>query len=246
MMDYGQQLAVMYTESRRPDLKDKLIKQYLELVYSRAHVYTDGHNFDELVAAGMVALNTTAERYNPKAGKFITIATEFINGYMLHYMRDNKSCIKNPTNVESDAYYYVKKLAECGYTPQDEVDLGHLAKKLGVERDKLEKGREAYRVRVSTVDFSSLASKDLDTESSNYDLTFGLEGLWTNIDGSEWDTGPDKEEVLIMAKVMSYHNDGMTASRIARKLNLSEDLVKRCVKECTLFSTKANVENCNT
>jgi len=233
-MDYGQQLAVMYVETRRSDIKDKLVTQFFDLVCSRAHAYTNGHDFNDLVSAGLTALNTAADRYEPSKGKFITIATEFINGYIQHHRRNERSCIKNPTNIESDAFYFSKKMTSLGIDPSShEIDLHDASRRLDVPVEKLEKGRRAYKVRARTVDFSSLQHDD------EHDPLVGIDGLWASIDGSAWNGNSEREEIVLASRIMSYHAEGKTSAWIAKEVCIDQDIVKKCIEECSKISSLA-------
>ncbi len=87
-----------YRGSRRPELRDRIVMQYTNLVESVARRFSGaGEPVEDLAQEGYIGLITAVDLYDPgKNVKFSTYATHFIIGQIKHYLRDRGKIIKEP------------------------------------------------------------------------------------------------------------------------------------------------------
>jgi len=87
-----------YKRSRRPELRDRIVMQYTNLVESVARRYSGAAEpVEDLAQEGYIGLITAVDLYDPsKNVKFSTYATHFIIGQIKHYLRDRGKIIKEP------------------------------------------------------------------------------------------------------------------------------------------------------
>ena len=87
-----------YQATRKPDLRDRIVMQYANLVESVARRFAgSGEPVEDLVQEGYIGLITAVDGYNADKGvKFSTYATHFIIGQIKHYLRDRGKIIKEP------------------------------------------------------------------------------------------------------------------------------------------------------
>jgi RNA polymerase sigma factor (sigma-70 family) len=78
--------------SPRPDPRERVIEENLELVRSVARRYADrGEPFDELVQAGSVGLIKAVDRFDPERGTSLaTFASSLIEGEIRHHLRRHR------------------------------------------------------------------------------------------------------------------------------------------------------------
>ncbi|HLJ57395.1 MAG TPA: sigma-70 family RNA polymerase sigma factor [Chthonomonadaceae bacterium] len=87
-----------YRVSRRPELRDRIVMQYTNLVESVARRFSGAAEpVEDLAQEGYIGLITAVDLYDPsKNVKFSTYATHFIIGQIKHYLRDRGKIIKEP------------------------------------------------------------------------------------------------------------------------------------------------------
>jgi RNA polymerase sigma-B factor len=87
-----------YRVTRRPELRDRIVMQYTNLVESVARRFSGAAEpVEDLAQEGYIGLITAVDLYDPnKNVKFSTYATHFIIGQIKHYLRDRGKIIKEP------------------------------------------------------------------------------------------------------------------------------------------------------
>lgn len=103
----NQKNLIEYYESGRTNkkLRDKIIQNNLNLVYSEAKYIFSSHNcnhqsFEDLYAEGCIGLIKAVETYDPtnsvtgKPNSFSSIAIPKISGAILQYLRDKSSIVR--------------------------------------------------------------------------------------------------------------------------------------------------------
>ncbi|MGC8669058.1 MAG: sigma-70 family RNA polymerase sigma factor [Chthonomonadales bacterium] len=87
-----------YQSTRKPELRDRIVMQYANLVESVARRFAgSAEPVEDLVQEGYIGLITAVDGYNADKGvKFSTYATHFIIGQIKHYLRDRGKIIKEP------------------------------------------------------------------------------------------------------------------------------------------------------
>src|SRR4051812_43594204 len=92
------QLLNTYRLTRNPELRDRIVMQYTNLVESVARRFSGAAEpVEDLAQEGYIGLITAVDLYDPgKNVKFSTYATHFIIGQIKHYLRDRGKIIKEP------------------------------------------------------------------------------------------------------------------------------------------------------
>ena len=66
-------------------------EEYAKMIYSIAHKYSFGNDFEDLCQVGQIGLLKALENYDPEYGsKFSSYAYTYIQGEVLKYVRENK------------------------------------------------------------------------------------------------------------------------------------------------------------
>lgn len=129
----------MHIYALTPDIPGKLMGQPLSieqrnrltlknqgLVYDRAHKWRKKCTipFDDLVQIGFIGLIKAVERYDQARGfKFSTLAGTYIEGEILHYLRDKGTTIRVPST-------WREQLAKAAKSGQTDLATSHLAHKV--------------------------------------------------------------------------------------------------------------------
>lgn len=92
------QLLLKYRQTCNPELRDRIVMQYTNLVESVARRFAGAAEpVEDLAQEGYIGLITAVDLYDPgKNVKFSTYATHFIIGQIKHYLRDRGKIIKEP------------------------------------------------------------------------------------------------------------------------------------------------------
>lgn len=87
-----------YHATRKPELRDRIVMQYANLVEGVARRFAgSAEPVEDLVQEGYIGLITAVDGYDADKGvKFSTYATHFIIGQIKHYLRDRGKIIKEP------------------------------------------------------------------------------------------------------------------------------------------------------
>ncbi|MCS6777082.1 MAG: sigma-70 family RNA polymerase sigma factor [Chloroherpetonaceae bacterium] len=92
------QLLSDYRQTRKTELRDRIVMQYTNLVESVARRFSgSAEPVEDLIQEGYIGLITAIDLYDPtKNVKFSTYATHFIIGQIKHFLRDRGKIIKEP------------------------------------------------------------------------------------------------------------------------------------------------------
>src|SRR5579884_1653861 len=145
------QMLVEYRRTQSPELRDRIVLRYTNLVESVARRFSGASEpIEDLAQEGYIGLITAVDLYDPaKNVKFSTYATHFIIGQIKHYLRDRGKIIKEPAwlqelnqrlNRISDAL-----TQQLGRTPT----YGEIAEKMGMREEEVAElmtTREVFRV----------------------------------------------------------------------------------------------------
>lgn len=124
------------------DARDKLCCSFVHLVAYRAQLYARKLSCSQadLLSEGMIGLYTAVCRFDPDYGTApITYVMQWINGYMLRYVVDNRSMVNVAPRKAQSLYFKHRKamrdLARRGILePTDEV----VARQMGISRKELD------------------------------------------------------------------------------------------------------------
>ncbi len=91
-------LLQQYRETRDPELRDRIVMQFSNLVESIARRFSHAAEpVEDLAQEGYIGLITAIDLYDPsKNVKFSTYATHFVIGQIKHCLRDRGKIIKEP------------------------------------------------------------------------------------------------------------------------------------------------------
>lgn len=121
-----------YHRTRDLTLRDKLVCENLNLVYSVSRRYSGmGESIDDLIQEGAIGLLNAVDDFDFERGvKFNTYASHLISGQIQHYLRDRGRLIRQPAWVQeltSRVSKATEELAqELGHEPQPEEIADHL------------------------------------------------------------------------------------------------------------------------
>ncbi len=161
-------LLARYRETRRPELRDKIVQQYTSLVESVARRFGGvSEPAEDLAQEGYIGLLTAIEGYNEGKGvKFSTYATHFVIGQIKHHLRDRGKIIKEPAwlqELNQRVTRVIESLTqELGRMPT----AGEIATLVGMTEEQVAdmlSTREVFKV-------SSLDGSENDDDSGAYDI----------------------------------------------------------------------------
>lgn len=206
-----------------------------KIALSSMHLRTDLTR-EDLIQVGVMGLIKSIELYKVKKNaKFITYATYFIKGEILHYLRDKGSIIKTPREMQDILIKInsaIKKLKNKGFedptneqiASETKIDVSKISEALQTAFNKipLSLDQSIYKVDNSEDDSGALIDKlpsgdyqeDLDYYENKITLKNAVEKL------------PDDLKSVIK---LNYYKD-MSQRDIARELNLSQMQVSRLLK----------------
>ncbi|MGB6301123.1 MAG: sigma-70 family RNA polymerase sigma factor [Rivularia sp. (in: cyanobacteria)] len=100
-----QKLFKTYRETKSINLRNKLIKDNLNLARKEVHKLPETiksrHCLDDLFQEASLGLIKAVERYNPERGAFSSFAIPYIKGKLLQYNRDKSNLIRVPQTVQT-------------------------------------------------------------------------------------------------------------------------------------------------
>lgn len=130
----GQDAVLSYIERPTAYNRERVIKYNYRLVHSVTQRYVGTDDYEDLYSVGLQALNASIDRYNPEEGKFTTLATSYISGKIMNYLRDSSRAVKTPSQVHTALQKYKKHIeqlsAKLGRLPTTE----EIATSMGVTK----------------------------------------------------------------------------------------------------------------
>lgn len=146
--------------------REKLIVSNLRLVVSVAKRYYEKNNISDLVQVGNLALIKAVDNFDYRKGyKFSTFATQYIDGQIKIYIKDNLNLLNIPKIMYYDVVKYKKKrnefLLKYERLPTDE----EIAKEMDISISKLKEIKYYYGMLKIT--YLDAPLKDDDNESKS-------------------------------------------------------------------------------
>lgn len=114
------ELLKCYSETRSVAIRNRIVEQNLGLVRKVAHriSVTRGIDFDEIFQQGCIGLLKAVERFQHSQGCTLSsFAVPYINGEILHYLRDKTDLVKTPRQDKEDycsVNLTMRRMAELG------------------------------------------------------------------------------------------------------------------------------------
>ena len=218
-LDEIMELWLTYQRSKKTEIREKLIEQYLslvKLVAGRLAMSLPQHvDKDDLISNGFFGLLDAIEKYDPSRGiKFETYAVVRIRGAMLDAIRSQDWV---PTSVRQKAKQYEQAIAQLenqlGRSATDE----EIAMELGISSGELY--TLINQLNASTIipleDFTKTetSSNHLVNPSEHIEIEEVKQTLAKAIDKL-----PEKEKIVVSL----YYYEGLTLKEISLILKLSE------------------------
>lgn len=217
-----------FSETRDPELRDRLIEAHLGLAEYLARRFANrGEPLDDLVQVASLGLVKAVERFDPARGlEFTTFATPTILGELKRHFRDKGWAVRVPRRVQ-ELHLRVTRVVddlqlELGRSPT----IPEIAKRGGTTEDEVVEAIEAG---------SAYRSTSLDQSRSDDDDSPGLIGQLGEIDPelarAERRAAlspliaqlPEREQLMLYLRFY----EGMTQSEIAKRLGISQMHVSR-------------------
>ncbi|NSW89859.1 MAG: FliA/WhiG family RNA polymerase sigma factor [Firmicutes bacterium] len=225
------ELWKQYYETKDPEIREKLIKDYLYLVKyiaGRMNIYFGSNiEYDDIVSFGVFGLIDAIDKFDINKGvKFETYATLRIRGSIIDSIREldwvPRSLRQKSKELER---LYMELETQKGQPPTDK----EIAEKMGISIDE-------YNKLLNNINFSTLISLDeyleqnfqvdsdimhikSDDRPDSYLELIELKSLL----GEAIDSLPEKEKLVVSL----YYYDELTLKEIGSVLNVSESRVSQ-------------------
>ena len=96
------ELLDIWWQTRRPDIRDRLVAEYLPLVRKVCRRFAHlGEPFDDLIQVGTIGLLKAIQKYDPARGNnLVAFAVPVIVGEIKNYFRDHGWAVKMPRKLQ--------------------------------------------------------------------------------------------------------------------------------------------------
>lgn len=101
------ELLQLYCQSKKPQIRNRLVQLNLGLVRREAHrwIRRSDESFDDLMQVGSLGLIRAIERFDLAKGyAFSSFAIPYIRGEIQHYLRDRSATVRIPRKWQTLAY----------------------------------------------------------------------------------------------------------------------------------------------
>lgn len=147
-------LLITYVQTRRPEIRERIIVLHLDLVSRLARQLAGrGPVLDDLIQVGYIGLMKAIDRFDPERQiAFVAYAIPTIAGEMKRYLRDKEPIIHVPRQVQEQRVG-VRKVADrlaqqLGRPPTD----AEIAAAMGIETRKVQDARASELARPVSLD----------------------------------------------------------------------------------------------
>ena len=129
------------------DILDSIFRKEERLVRFIVNRFSSNHDMiDDLMQVGSIALVKAIRKFDPSRNiEFSTYATSTIRGEIRHYLRDYRSLIKVPRNLQ-EILFEIKQAQKKQSSPFSEPDPEALSNLLGISEEKIVWALEAERI----------------------------------------------------------------------------------------------------
>jgi RNA polymerase sigma-B factor len=202
-----------YRETKKPQLKEKIIKSCMGLVKRIANglARRSTDSVDDLIQVGCIGLIKAIENFDPLAGaKCTTYFTHLIAGEMRHYCRDKAMLFRAPRELVELNFRISRMVQALTYEFGREPTDYELAEALDVDTKKIQEAFEVERRR-------TLISLDQTLSSDNSDDQVFLDTL---VDTKYQSFTHLQEHRLVLQDAL--HNVSPQAREIIEEIFLNE------------------------
>jgi RNA polymerase sigma-B factor len=228
-----------YRITRQPQLRDRIVLQYTNLVESVARRFCGATEpVEDLAQEGYIGLITAVDLYDPtKNVKFSTYATHFIIGQIKHYLRDRGKIIKEPAwlqELNQRVTKAIESLAQQLSRPPTNMEI---AQALGMTEESVTEmimTREVFKV--TSIDGGSDSEEDapgaVDMErqkASDVAVAFQMPVE----DRIVLDSAFQKLKPLEQNVLSAHYYKHLNQTEIARQLGISCNYVSHILRNAT-------------
>ncbi len=224
--DTPRERILRYCESRDPEIKREIAKEYQGLVVHLAKGFLGrGEPLEDLIQQGYIGLLKAIDRFDPERGvKFTTYATPTIKGEIRRYFRDKSWDLKVPSKTKERHIRVRAAKDKLMRTEGDEPTIAQIADYLSEPPGDVERAMLAHRAYNSFSLSGSLWDEEMELAEilgsndpgyrrvlNHQDLNKALKGL------------PDREQRIVQLRFFS----DMTQQEVGQELGISQMHVSR-------------------
>ncbi len=233
------QLIAEYRQTRRSEVRDRIVRQYSNLVEGISRrFHASSEPVEDLAQEGYIGLLTAIDLYDPtKNVKFSTYATHFVIGQIKHCLRDRGKIIKEPAwlqELNQKVSRVIEALTqEIGHAPAND----EIAQMMGMTEEQVTElmmTREIFKV--SSIDGGTDREEDAGQtvnierrKSSDQVVAFQLP-LEERI---VLDTAMDKLKDLEQRVLAQFYFQDLNQTEIARMMGISCNYVSHILRTST-------------
>ncbi len=225
-------LFVHYREDRDPEIRDELVKMYINLVeYLARRFKSRGEPLEDLIQVGTIGLIKAIDRFDiERAVEFTTYATPTIVGELKRYFRDKGWAIRVPRRLQELNLQINQRISNLTQELRRTPTIKEIAAKVGVSpEDVIEamETSEAYNFISLNGDLSSDSGENFSLleyigENDKYLASFEDRA---SLAAALKDLTPQEQKILYLRFFR-----GLTQTEIAAELDISQMHVSRLLR----------------
>ncbi|HZT44295.1 MAG TPA: sigma-70 family RNA polymerase sigma factor [Chthonomonadaceae bacterium] len=231
------QMLVEYRRTQSPELRDRIVLRYTNLVESVARRFSGASEpIEDLAQEGYIGLITAVDLYDPaKNVKFSTYATHFIIGQIKHYLRDRGKIIKEPAwlqELNQRMTRAIETLSQQLSRPPSNIEIARLMDLSEETIAEMMMTREVFKV-------ASIDGSDNEEEGGKVDMerqTAADMAVPFQIpveDRIVLEAALDKLKDLEQQVVTGFYFKSLNQTEIARQLGISCNYVSHILRNST-------------
>lgn len=226
------ELFQKFSRSRDPEIRDELIKMYLNLVeYLARRFKSRGEPLEDLIQVGTIGLIKAIDRFDVnRAVEFTTYATPTIVGELKRYFRDKGWAIRVPRRLQELNLQVNQIIGDLTQELQRTPTIDEIAQKVGAKPDEVIEATEtseAYNFISLDGDLASESGESFSLMEyiGEYDRQLiNLEDRASLVTALK-DLTPQEQKILYLRFFK-----GLTQTEIANELNISQMHVSRLLR----------------
>jgi RNA polymerase sigma-B factor len=226
----AEDLFCLYTKTRSPEVRDKLVIMHQNLVRFLAGKFANrGEALEDLVQVGIIGLINAIDRFDPERGtKFSTYATPTIVGEIRRHFRDKAWSLKVPRRLQELNLAANKAAERLGQQLGHPPSIQDIAREIGTTEEETLEAIELGNA-YDTVSLDSKLAHDGDSAPLTLAEFVGeLDPSLQNIE-TYGDLKQAMESLEPREKSIIYYRffKDMSQTEVARQLNISQMHVSR-------------------
>lgn len=224
-------LFAQWRETGDPDLREKLIFMYVNLVRFLARRFAErGESQDDLQQQGMIGLIRALDSYDPtREVRFVTFATPTIIGEIRHYFRDKTHSVRVPRQVQEVGQSIAAKVESLSHQLGRSPSYREIAASLGMNVEEVIQCVEAVRSR-DTVSLDEPRSEENSAGSLVDQMPEETSSLHMD-DLAALQVAMDKLPKRERRALEYTYFDGYSQAEVARAMNVSQMHISRLLRK---------------